>query len=442
MANDTLSTQGYRGTRDLYPGEMRIRNHIYDSLKKTLKSFGYEEYQGPFVEPFELYAAKSSAEIVSDQLYHFVDRGERRIAIRPEMTPTLARMVASKFHEIPRPIRWFSIPTCMRYERPQRGRLREFDQLNVDLFGGTPVDEDAEILLLCSEIMKGLGALSPHFEIRVNHRGLINSFLYSDLGVPESRKAEVLRLLDKRDKMSPEEFVQKGLELGLDPEQMERLQAFLGATLPQIAGLFRKADADLTGLEHMQNVFDAVGGQAANLIFDPSVMRGFDYYTGMVFEVYDTNPENRRALFGGGRYDNLVGAFGTEPLPGVGFGAGDVGLTLFCETHGLLPALSKGTQISVVRFAESDRKRSLELAQILRSWGFSVECAIGQQKFGKQIQAASKLGCGVVAFRGEENLLDGSFEIKILATGEQKKLSLADAQSQEVLRKSLFLVTV
>jgi histidyl-tRNA synthetase len=421
MATDTLNTQGYRGTRDLYPTEMRVRNHIYQKLRARLHAHGYEEYQGPMVEPFELYAAKSSAEIVADQLYHMVDRGDRKIAIRPEMTPTLARMVAAKFHEIPRPIRWYSIPTCMRYERPQRGRLREFDQLNVDLFGGLPVDEDVEILHLTAELMLGLGAQFNDFKIRVNHRGLINAFLYQELSIPVDLKSSLLRLLDKKDKLTPEAFVSLAMELGLSSEQIGKLDAFLSAPLRELSAHFSSSTADLSGLNHILKVFNALEAvvPAKTIVFDASVMRGFDYYTGLVFEVYDADPSNHRALFGGGRYDNLVSAFGSETIAGVGFGAGDVGLTLFCETHKLLPELNKGTEICVLRFSENDRTHSLALAQRLREWGFKVETPIGSQKFGKQIQAATKVGSLAVAFIGEENIAAGTFEVKFLTSGEQ-----------------------
>jgi len=416
--NAPLSTQGYRGTRDFYPNELRVRTWIYDRIRSVLKGFGYEEYAGPIVEPFELYAAKSSEEIVSDQLYHMVDRGERRIAIRPEMTPTLARMVASKYRELPRPIRWYSIPTCMRYERPQRGRLREFDQLNVDVFGGTGVDEDVEIVLTAAEILRALGATPESFEVRVNHRGLVNDFLYGAMGLPLDLKGPLLRLLDKRDKLSAEEFSEQGEKLGLDAAQRARLEDFLNAPADDVEKFVEGRADNALALKERLRVLEALLPPGM-VKFDASVMRGFDYYTGLVFEVYDRHPDNRRALFGGGRYDNLVGAFGVDPLPGIGYGAGDVGLLNFCEVHGLIPTLVKGTQVSVVRFSEADRVSALALAGLLRNVGLAVESPLTAQKFGKQIQAAEKVGASAVAFRGDAELAAGTFAVKWLSTGTQ-----------------------
>jgi histidyl-tRNA synthetase len=433
-ATAVLSTQGYRGTRDFYPAELRLRTWVYGVVRKVLESFGYEEYAGPIVEPFELYAAKSSEEIVADQLYHMVDRGDRRIAIRPEMTPTLARMVAAKYHQTPRPIRWYSIPTCMRYERPQRGRLREFDQLNVDVFGGTGVDEDVEIILTGVEILTALGARPGDFEVRVNHRGLVNDFLYGTLGVPAERKAEMLRLLDKRDKMDGAQFAAEGERLGLDANQRDRLEAFLAAPASEIAQFVEGRDEGAQALLQRLKVLEALLPPGV-VKFDASVMRGFDYYTGLVFEVYDTAPENRRALFGGGRYDNLVGAFGVEPLPGIGYGAGDVGLLNFLEVHGLVPDLGKGTDVNVLRFGEADRLTALELARMLRGLGLRVEAPLTAQKFGKQIQAAEKSGALAVAFRGDTEIEAGTFAVKWLATGAQENFTCDDDGTGAFLAK-------
>lgn len=440
-SKSTLSTQGYRGTRDFYPEEQRLRNWLFGVIRKVLHSFGYEEYAGPIVEPFELYAAKSSEEIVSEQLYHMVDRGERRIAIRPEMTPTLARMVAARHGQLPRPIRWYSIPTCMRYERPQRGRLREFDQLNVDVFGGLGIDEDVEVILTGVEILRALGAKQGDFEVRVNHRGLVNDVLYGTLGVPASRKPEMLRLLDKRDKLSAEEFASQARALGLSPEQCAKLDAFLSSTPENILSFVDEAREEGLGSTANARALLERLSALSNLLppgmvkFDASVMRGFDYYTGLVFEVYDTAPENRRALFGGGRYDNLVGAFGVEPLPGIGYGAGDVGLLNFCETHGLVPSLSKGTDVCVLRFGEADRHTALSLAALLRQQDLCVEAPLTAQKFGKQIQSAQRAGARLVAFRGDEELKAGTFAVKWLATGEQETFSCTPEGAKALAQK-------
>lgn len=413
-----LSTQGYRGTRDFYPEDLRLRSFLYERIHKIMRSFGYEEYDGPFLEPLELYAAKTSEEIVRDQLYSFLDRGERQLAIRPEMTPTLARMVAAKYQELPKPIRWYSIPTCMRFERPQRGRLREFNQLNVDLFGGNPIDEDVEILLTIVQIFQSLGATFEDFEILVSHRGLVNDFFTQVLKLESTIQPAILRLLDKKDKLSAEEFHTEFQKLGLNHLQISRIEQFLTSDINEIAGLFETPNEFAQALSERLNILSSI--THSNCIkFSPTITRGFDYYTGMVFEVFDTHPENRRALFGGGRFDNLVSAFGADPLPGVGYGASDVALLNFMDTHKLIPPLVKEVDVCVLRFQESDRLSQFALAQLLRTQGLRVECTISDLKFGKQIAHANRIGAKAIAFRGEDEIKTNTFVLKWLTTGEQ-----------------------
>lgn len=419
-----LSTQGYRGTRDFHPELQRLRSWMYAHIKSVLEGYGYEEYAGPILEPLELYASKSSEEIVSEQLYSFEDRGGRKVGIRPEMTPTLARMVASRAKELIRPIRWYSIPTCMRYERPQRGRLREFDQLNVDVFGGTPLDEDVEVLLTCHDLLVRLGAKSTDFEIRVNHRGLVDDLLFGILKLNPTQKSEILRLLDKKDKLSPEAFREEAGKLWLSASDIETLEKFMSQPLFELRPLLADKTAHLDALtERLTCLQELIPAECIR--FDASIMRGFDYYTGLVFEIYDTHPENRRALFGGGRYDNLVGAFGTDPLPGIGYGVSDVSLLNFLEVHGLTPSLSRGTEVAVIRFSEADRFAALELSRALRTAGVKVETTLSAAKFGKQIQWAERTGAKVVVFRGEDELKNGTFACKWLATGVQEVCSMS-----------------
>lgn len=419
----TLSTQGYRGTRDFHPELQRLRQWLNTQMKSVLESYGYEEYDGPILEPLELYASKSSEEIVAEQLYSFEDRGGRRVGIRPEMTPTLARMIAARAKELVKPIRWYSIPTCMRYERPQRGRLREFSQLNVDLFGGNPLDEDLEVLLTCHDLLIRLGAKATDFEIRVNHRGLVDDLLFGVLKLSESQKAPVLRLLDKKDKLSEQAFREEAAKLWLNEQDVATLEDFMNRPLEQIRPLL----GDRT--QHLDEVALRLSS-LAQLIpsdcirFDATIMRGFDYYTGLVFEIYDTHPDNRRALFGGGRYDNLVGAFGTDPLPGIGYGVSDVSLLNFMEVHKLTPTLKKKTEVAVIRFSEADRSSSLILSRRLRELGINTETTLLSTKFGKQIQWAERTGAKAVVFQGEEELKNQSFCCKWLATGVQETFPL------------------
>lgn len=431
-----LSTQGYRGTRDFYPEDQRFRNYLYQHVHSILKSFGYEEYAGPFVEPLELYAAKSSEEIVREQLYSFVDKGDRTLAIRPEMTPTLARMVAAKQQEMPKPIRWYSIPTCMRFERPQRGRLREFDQLNVDIFGGNPLDEDIETLLTIVRIFQSFGASLEDFVIRVNHRALVNAFLRHQLGQTEDSLPPLLRLLDKRDKLSTADFQTQCQSLGLDQPHIDKLEAFLGATTDNLAQVLEGCNQDpqiAHTLAVIQTVNQVAGGPCVR--FDATVMRGFDYYTGLVFEVFDTHPENRRALCGGGRYDNLINAFGPQSLSGIGYGMGDVALANFVDVHGLRPTLGKQTDMAVLRFDHADITHPLLLAKGLRACGLAVESCVVVTKFGKQLQNAQKSGVLAVAFCGDDERAKGLFAVKWLQTGEQEVFGFHESGFQQCADK-------
>lgn len=417
-----LSTSNYRGTRDFYPEQQRLRNWMYRNLKAVLTSFGYEEYAGPILEPFELLASKSSQEIVNEQLYHFEDKGGRRVAIRPEMTPTLARMVAARLPELSRPIRWFSIPTCMRYERPQRGRLREFDQLNVDVFGGNEMEEDVEILLIAVSLLEKFGATHESFTLHVNDRRLLDAFILKTLEVTDEGTKGVCRLIDKRDKISPEEFRAQALALGLSDEKVTLLERYLTSELKdqhELVDAPEIINGLLARLEALKRV------TSANIVFSPALARGFDYYTGMVFEVFDNHPENNRAMFGGGRYDNLVSSFRKDKMSGLGFGMGDVPLQNFLESHGLVPELKKEVDVWITFQEEGEYLEACILAQKLRGLGLSVETNLRPQKLGKSLEAASKKGAASVIFFNEEGRARGEFEVKFLSTGVQETGSQA-----------------
>lgn len=422
-----LSNRGYKGTRDFYPRDMKLREYLYDRLRHVMNLYGYEEYGGPIVEHLELYASKTSEEIVNEQLYTFTDRGDRKIAIRPEMTPTLARMVSACHQKTPKPMRWFSIPTCMRYERPQRGRLREFEQLNVDIFGGDPFEEDCEILLTAVQILRSLGASEGQFLIKLNHREIVNSFLESSLNKKNSdENSEILRLLDKRDKLSEEEFFAQAVKIGLQNDQIKSIENFLNASLDVLPSFFDENNPVQSVISELNKRITFVNKISCGdfVKYDPTIMRGFDYYTGVIFEVFDTHLENRRALFGGGRYDNLVGAFSGDTLSGIGYGVSDVSLYNFMEKHDLLPVIKVSWDICVVRFSDEDRIAQWELAEFLRQNQFSVLTTLNRGKFGKQIQAAEKLGAQAVAFRGEDELKNQTFCLKFLKTGEQKSFEM------------------
>jgi histidyl-tRNA synthetase len=320
-----VSVECYKGVRDFYPEDMAIQNYIFDTWRKVAKEFGYVEYGASILEYADLYKAKGerNEEIVNEQMYTFTDKGDREVALRPEMTPTLARMIAARRKGLKLPLRWFSIPNCFRYERTQRGRKREHWQLNCDIMGNnkdfSSTDAEVEIISLSYKIMKEFGAKDEDFEIKIGSRTLFDT-ISTSLGLDTDTKVKLRNLIDKREKISKEEFETelKAMNVPLDILNENNVP---------------------NDISHVLTTLNQKG--ISNAKFDPSIMRGFDYYTGIVFEVFDTNPENSRSLFGGGRYDNLLEMFGVEPLPTVGFGMGDVTMRDFLETHKLPPFDSK-----------------------------------------------------------------------------------------------------
>lgn len=305
-----IGTDSYKGVRDFYPEDMAIQNYIFDTWKKVAKEFDYKEYSASILEYAELYRSKGNDEIVNDQMYTFTDKGDREVALRPEMTPTLARMIAARRKGLKLPLRWFSIPNVFRYEKPQRGRKREHWQLNCDIMGVSDNSAEVEIISLSYKVMKAFGAKDEDFVIRINDRSYLKDNV-AKLLKDESSLKDALRLIDAKEKMSEEDFNSKWIEFSDKPFEVSAAES----------------------LSNLKSELESKG--VKNVIIDPELMRGFDYYTGMVFEVFDTNPENKRSLFGGGRYDNLLEMFGVEPLPTVGFGMGDVTIRDFLETHNL-----------------------------------------------------------------------------------------------------------
>ncbi|TGK21158.1 histidine--tRNA ligase [Leptospira fluminis] len=425
-----LPTAPYKGTRDFYPDDMRFRNWMFSVMRETVQSFGYQEYDGPILESFDLYKAKSGEEIVQRQLYDFTDKGDRHVAIRPEMTPTLARMVAGEVRNLAKPIRWFSIPNLWRYEQPGKGRLREHWQLNVDLFGVNSYRAEVEIILIADSILKKFGAPAGSYQIKISHRGILDSFLSNSLSLPSEKCQAVSKLLDKKAKISKEVFEQELRPLLSNPDgQIPLIYAYLESDLESLSrfkGINSEAvefigrlSADLKSL-----------GIEKQISFDPSIIRGFDYYTGCIFEVFDTNPENRRSLYGGGRYDNLIGLFSNDQLSGIGFGLGDVTFRSFLEGHGLVPDLHRNDTVFIPVMEESLFPEILKLAYELRSDGINVETMLESGKVGKQIQTAEKKGYRFVLFLGESEVAKQEIQLKDLKTGTQSVLSRKDLSSK------------
>jgi histidyl-tRNA synthetase len=413
-----ISTDPYKGVRDFYPDEMAVLQYLCDTMRDVVGHFGYEEYSASILEPSELYQAKTSEEIVNEQTYSFTDRGGRAVTLRPEMTPSVARLVAGKRRELSFPLRWFSIPNVFRYERPQRGRLREHYQLNCDLFGVSALEGDIEIILLAYELMRAFGATEKEFEIRINHRSVIPETLAllalkHNLELPPEKQQDLLRLMDRRDKLPEQEYGQ-------------RLADLLGEALAKVvlheynAKTVRKLIAETDSSKRLLDLLEALENRGlANIVHDPYLVRGFDYYTGMIFEVFDTSSENNRSLFGGGRYDNLLDLFGVDPVPTVGFGMGDVTLRDFLETHNLLPAYLSPTDLYLAVASPSSQGFTAQLAQRLRRHDLTVAVDYTDKKIGDQVKTALKKRIPFCIVVGEEEEKSGMYKLKHLESKQE-----------------------
>jgi histidyl-tRNA synthetase len=421
----TLSTQPYKGARDFYPPDKRLQKYMFGVWRKAAERYGYEEYDAPILEPLEIYLAKTGEEIVNEQTYAFEDRGGRNVVIRPEMTPTVSRMVASRRQELGYPLRWYSIPNLWRYERPQRGRLREHWQLNVDIFGVEGIEAEYEVIAMVDAIFKAFGAKADMYEIRLNSRKLIDSALSDYLKLTAKERQPIAKLIDRMAKMSRSDFISKvDAALGIKAKEdgvAEKLLSLLEikrlAELPPELRVHESA----AELERTLDLLAKVG--IKNAVFDISIMRGFDYYTDIVFEVFDKHPDNNRSMLGGGRYDGLVGLFGVKPVPTVGFGWGDVTLANFLELHHLTPDLKPETDLYVV-LAGNVAAAAQKPVNELRAGGLNVAVDLSGRKLGDQIKTADKKGIAYVVVIGEDELASGRFTLKNLQTGKEQKLRL------------------
>lgn len=431
-----LSTESYKGVRDFYPEDMHVEKYLFDVMRKTTESFGYVEYGASILEPAELYKAKSGEEIVNDQTYTFTDRGNREVTLRPEMTPTVARMVAGRLRELSFPLRWYSIPNLFRYEQPQRGRLREHFQLNVDVFGIETSDADVEIISLAYQLLKNFGAQDTDFEIRINDRKLVDAF-YESFKISDENKQKLSKLIDKKDKISGDAFTSAVQELLGEKTQkfVEALQT--GHNFIKVLGDTHTA---VTALTYLIEALAIVG--IKNVVFTPTLMRGFDYYTGMVFEIFDTNPENRRSLFGGGRYDDLLSIFGSQKMSAVGFGAGDVTLRDFLETHKLLPTYTSITNLTVCVMNETHDFANV-VAQKLRDNGLNVSVDYTDRDAGDKIKKALKDSVHYITFIGDEEVKSNTIKIKNLETRTEHSYTLSQDEkdfgqiAQDILNRKI-----
>ncbi len=420
-----LSKQPYKGARDFYPPDKRLQKYLFTKWREVAERFGYEEYDAPILESLEIFLAKTGEEIVNEQTYTFEDRGGRKVVIRPEMTPTVSRMVAAQRQELAYPVRWYSIPNLWRYERPQRGRLREHWQLNVDLFGIEDVSAELEMVTLVDDMFKAFGASHDMYEIRLNSRKLVDEALSSYLRLSQAEAHDVSKLIDKMAKMDRSKFISavdgalksKSREAGVT----EKLLALLAVKELQQLPPELKEHTSAAELETMLNMLSNAG--IKNAKFDISLMRGFDYYTDIVFEVFDTHPDNNRSMLGGGRYDGLVGLFGVKPLPTVGFGWGDVTLANFLQLHRLIPNLAPETDVYIALVGDIAAAAAKPIAE-LRKAGLNAAVDLSGRKLGDQLKAADKKGIPYALIIGEDELKTGKYKLKNLQTGKEQKLDL------------------
>jgi histidyl-tRNA synthetase len=408
--------QAVKGTRDFYPEEMARRVWLYERIRAVSRRFGYQEYEGPILEPIALYAAKSGEELVKEQAFVLTDRGGDSLAMRPELTPTLARMVAQRQNELPRPIRWWSFGPFWRYERPQKGRTREFFQWNIDLLGVDGVLADAEMVAVAASFLLEAGLTAEEVVLQVNSRPLMDAAL-REAGIAGDAKQAAFKLIDKRDKLEAVEWAAYATSLGFAEAQVRALEGILTDR-----ELWRRS-------EELVQLFDGLDAYdlGSMVAFEPSVIRGLDYYTGTVFEVRDRDGEFR-AILGGGRYDDLIADVGGDPLPGTGFAMGDVVISLVLEKYGKLPALRPSpTAVLVTVFAPDLAGASVRAACALRRAGIAAELYPGVAKMAKQIRYADQQKVPFAVVIGPEEAAQGLVALKELASGAQERLGLDEA---------------
>lgn len=412
-----------RGTRDFYPEEMAARLKVFQIIRETCYKYGFREIDSPAIEPFELFAKKSGEEIVNET-YSFHDKGGRFICLRPELTPSIARMVISRQKELVKPVKWFSLPRLWRYERPQSGRLREFYQLNLDILGSPFVEADAEILCAGIEVLLNLGL--RNFSFRISDRKLLPAILDA-LGEDVRDELAFFRLVDKRDTMSEEVFREKLSRIGvrsvdkfLDVLSISGGLESVGECVNLVGVDSDRVEGVVKELLELADILKEYGFQDYCEV-DLSIVRGLDYYTGMVFEVYDKK-KSHRALFGGGRYDNLIELLGGEPMPAVGFGMGDAVLELMMREEGVWPREEIKTDYYVVGIGDV-RATVLRLVKQLRR-NHVVEYDLLRRNISNQLRYANRINAEKVVFVGERDLAKGLVTVKNMVTGEEELVDI------------------
>ena len=412
-----VNTEPYKGVRDFYPEDMAIQNYIFDVMGKTTESFGYSEYGASVLEYADLYKAKSGEEIVSNQTYTFIDRGDREVSLRPEMTPTVARMIVAKLKEFSFPIRWYSIPNLFRYENPQKGRTREHWQLNVDIFGVKNLNAEVEVISMASSIMRNFGLKDTDFEIKINSRKIVNYILNDLFALSKDDAYKVAKIIDKKSKISSDDF--KSMIQEIIPEKsLEFVELLNSKNFQEFTSKLPKNAGLIDGIIEVKEILEKLEKLGiTNTVFSQDIMRGLDYYTGIVFEVYDKSKDNIRAVFGGGRYDELLSIFGKEEVPAVGFGMGDVVIKDMLETYGLLPKIDSVSQLYICVMSEKSIDFAQDFAQKIRGEGINTSVDYSGKKVGDQIKYADKNKIPYVVVIGEEEVKTGKLKVKELSSG-------------------------
>ena len=414
------------GFRDFPPEDLALRSHIFEAWRRVSRRYGFLEYDAPPLESLELYAEKSGEELVG-QLYEFTDKGDRRIALRPEMTPSLARVLAERSKAMPKPIRWFAIPQLFRYERQQRGRLREHYQWNVDLVGEGGIEADAEVLAVALDGLVELGLTATDVRARVSDRILLGAVLAA-LGVPNERERVAFGVIDKIEREPRDRVVAKltGPEVALSPASAERLLAlFEGAGVENVETAFGGDPAVASRLAELRRFTEVIAdlGFADFVEIDLSVVRGLAYYTGVVFEVFDRGGQFR-AICGGGRYDRLLELVGGDPLPAVGFGMGDVVLSELLHDRGLVPEYRPRVDFYIVTVGPEQGAVARRIAAAQRRSGRSVVHSLSQQSMKRQFSSAASVGARAAIVLGPDEVARGVAVVKDMESGEQTEMSL------------------
>ncbi len=430
--SDYLPTAPYRGTRDFLPAEMSVRQQVFHRLYDVAERHGFLRYDGPILEAAEIYEAKSGREIADLQLYTLTDRGGRRLALRPEMTPSVARMIAANANTLQFPVKWYCHVNCHRYERPQRGRVREHWQINADIFGSDSINADIEIFSVVHDMMEAVGATRDMYVLRANDRVLLEAILTEIVGVSEEQIREVSNLIDRWEKTPLDDIRADALKLGLSDAQFDRLESALKAGEDILSEL---PDEVLV----KSNLAQILQTDARDMVtYDPLIVRAFEYYTSTVFEVFDRDPANNRSLFGGGRYNDLASLFSSQRIPGVGFGMGDVTLFDFLGTHGLLPEPRTEADVAVIPVSEELIGAARSVAGDLRKAGLRATTPIEVRKLAKEISRAHKAGAQAVVIIGPAEWAEGKVTIRDMTSGDQKAVTATEAAQAiaDLIRKA------